>query len=70
LLSSLESENEWKISCDKDDDNIAFSAKSDNSFEVFDVSRPYLGVYLKQLSDHGLSGLTRISLSRSNFFVL
>jgi hypothetical protein len=33
LLSGPELEDEWKISSDEDDDNIAFSAKSYNSFE-------------------------------------
>jgi hypothetical protein len=52
LLSGLESEDEWKISCDEDDDNIAFSAKSDNSFEVFeDESRMIRNKHKKRKVD-------------------
>lgn len=44
MLSGLESEDEWKISCDEDDDNnIAFSAKSDNSFEVSEDESRMIG---------------------------
>jgi hypothetical protein len=43
LLSGLESEDEWKISCDENDDNIAFSAKSDNSFEVSEDESRMIG---------------------------
>lgn len=43
MSSGSESKDEWRISCDEDDDNIAFSAKSDNSFEVSEDESRMIG---------------------------